>query len=137
VKVTVAGVTSIAMNHPLQVPAGQQRDLDVGEAVIITSAAEVGCNEIASADGAARYILAAYNVGTSATSSTGIQISGDTTVDESPTLPARRDAALLAGPQLGAAADVILEADGDQVQVESHEDEDAHLDLLRRDRKQY
>ena len=52
VKATVNGTDTNTFEHPLLVT---QRDLDVGEAAILTDPSEVGCNELSSADGAARY----------------------------------------------------------------------------------
>ena len=87
VKATVNGTDTNTFDHPLQVT---QRDLDVGEATIIGNASEVGCNEITSAGGTARYVIAAYNTSTNPTSSAGIQISGDPVGEEPVTLARRR-----------------------------------------------
>ena len=73
VKATVNGTDTNTFDHPLQVT---QRALGVGEATIIGNASEVGCNEITSAGGTARYVIAAYNTSTNPTSSAGIRSPG-------------------------------------------------------------
>lgn len=74
VQVTQGGMAGVAVSRPLQVP---QRTLGVGESVIVTNVAEVGCNEIMPSGGTSRYVLAVYSAGTSPTTSTGVQVSGD------------------------------------------------------------
>ncbi len=76
VQVTQGGMTGVALARTL---LASQRTLAVGESVIVTSTAEVGCNEIMPSGGESRYIVAVYNAGTSPTASTGIQISADAT----------------------------------------------------------
>lgn len=76
VQVTQGGMTGVALARTLLAP---QRALGVGESVIVTNTAQVGCNEIMPSGGASRYIVAVYNAGTSPTTSTGVQISADPT----------------------------------------------------------
>jgi hypothetical protein len=62
---------------------GNVRTLSVGQAVIIRNSAQVPCNEIASANGSARYFVTVYSANTSATANDPFQISSDPT-DEAP-----------------------------------------------------
>jgi hypothetical protein len=78
VQVTQGGMTGVPVARTLLAP---QRTLGVGESVIVTNTAQVGCNEIMPSGGASRYIVAVYNTSTSPTSSSGIQISADPTGD--------------------------------------------------------
>jgi IPT/TIG domain len=74
VQVQQGGMAGAPVPHPL---LASQRTLAVGESVIVTDVAQVGCNEIMPSGGASRYLVAVYNAGTSPTSSTGLQISAD------------------------------------------------------------
>ena len=76
VQVTRAGMTGVPVSHPVQV---KQRTLAVGESVVLTHFTDTGCNELASADGPARYVVAVYNAHSSPNASTTVQISGDPT----------------------------------------------------------
>ncbi|WP_134740904.1 IPT/TIG domain-containing protein [Nocardioides sp. 503] len=119
VQATVNGTTTNAVTHPLQVA---QRDLEVGEATVVDPS-EAACNEIASADGAARYVVAAFNTATDPGSSSGIRFSSDPVAGE----PAS------AHPQ-----PLALDGDADAPdELGQAEDGEAHLELLRQNRRQY
>ena len=131
VQATVSGVETNTVNHPLQVP---QRDLDVGEAAIVTDVSEVGCNELASADGPARYVIAVYDAGTSPTTSSGFQLSADSTGGSAGS--GGRGSLTLDGPGEDALADHV-HAERGVAELDSPDGGDAHLDLLERNREQY
>lgn len=115
VTATVGGTPLNTIEHPLLVP---QRDLDVGEATIVTDLTQIGCNEITSANGPARYVVAAYNVATSPASSAGIRLSSDP-VDDGSAPPAPR------GEDLeGVPSDAVGEGD-------------EHTELLEKNRAAY
>ena len=126
VQVTTGGMTGVAIARNLLAP---QRTLNVGESVIVTNTAEVGCNEIMPSGGSARYVMAVYNAGTSPTTGTGIQISGDphANVDAAPTGPASA-ARLAVPPALGGALSGALAPPSD---------EERHLELLEKNRAEY
>ena len=98
VQVTQGGMTGVALARTLLAP---QRTLAVGESVVVTSTAQVGCNEIMPSGGASRYIVAVYNAGTSPTSSTGVQISADPT--GAPAVASSLSPSLQAAPSLNGA----------------------------------
>lgn len=122
VQVTTGGMTGVAIARNLLAP---QRTLNVGESVIVTNTAEVGCNEIMPSGGTARYVMAVYNAGTSPSVSAGIQISGDplSAPDAAPTGPASA-ARIYAPPALGGA-------------LAPPSDEQRHLELLEKNRAEY
>jgi hypothetical protein len=74
VQVTQGGMTGVAVARDLLAP---QRTLGVGESVVVTSAAQVGCNEIMPSGVNSRYVMAVYNTSSSPTSSVAVQLSGD------------------------------------------------------------
>jgi hypothetical protein len=120
VKATVSGTDTNTLNHALQVT---QRDLAVGEAAIIDDASQVGCNEITSAGGAARYVIAAYNTSTSPAANAPIQLSSDPS--DGAAVSSASDDEPVAG---------LVEERGD---LESPESGEAHLRLLKGNREQY
>jgi len=135
VQATVSGTPTNTVNHPLLV---NQRDLDLGEAVIIDQAAQVGCNELTSAGGPAKYVIAAYNTSTNPTNNAQIQFSADDTADETgqdaEAVSGRRMSSDLAGP--GPASDLVL-GDTTPEQPTSQAEGDEHLELLEKNRQQY
>jgi hypothetical protein len=100
VQVTQGGMKGAAFSHPLQ---GNVRTLAPGQSVIVTDAAQAGCNELASAGGAARYTVAVFNDNPSPGASAAVQVSGDAAAQAPPlpALPALRAPAVVqhaAGP---------------------------------------
>jgi hypothetical protein len=120
VQVTQGGMTGVAVASPLQ---AVQRTLGVGESVIVTNTAEVGCNEIMPSGGASRYVMAVYNAGTSPTVSVGIQVSGDPTV--APDALSASVSPALVTPRMSQAAEMTPPDGGD-----------AHWRLLEGNRRQ-
>ncbi|HYH78519.1 MAG TPA: IPT/TIG domain-containing protein [Longimicrobium sp.] len=76
VPVTVAtgGMKGAGYNHPLQVT---QRTVAVGQALVTATSAESYCNELPSANGAARYVVAVFNDNTSPSANAPFQFSAD------------------------------------------------------------
>lgn len=120
VQVTQGGMTGVAVSRPLLAP---QRTLAVGGSVVVTSTAEVGCNEIMPSGGESRYIVAVYNAGTSPTSATGIQISGDPTA-----APAQAEPSLSPSLQVSP-----LAVNASRAQAAS---DDRHMWLLENNRRE-
>ena len=123
VQATVDGTPTNEVTHPV---LGTRHDLDVGEASIIDDATKVGCTEISSAGGPARYVIAAYNTSTDPGAASGIRLSGDV-VGEAPASlqkPEEHD-----HPGL----DVV---DGDPP-VGHLDGGDGHTELLQKNRRQY
>ncbi len=81
VQVTQGGMKGAAFSHPLQ---GNVRTLAPGQTVIVTDAAQAGCNELASAAGAARYTVAVFNDNPSPGASAAVQVSGDAAASAAP-----------------------------------------------------
>lgn len=144
VTATVDGVETNTVRHPLEVA---ERDLDVGESVILDDAAEVGCNELASADGPAKYVIAAYNADANRNANAPFRLSADGVDGASAPLDAQGDgeAETLTGPTAGdtagdTASDTAPEAGHDDahlVQPEWHAHDEAHQRLLQTNREQY
>jgi hypothetical protein len=78
VQVTSNGMKGVATSRPLLVP---QRSLAVGEAVVVTDAAQVGCNELVPTGGNARYVVSVYNATTSTSSNAPFWVSPDGAAD--------------------------------------------------------
>jgi hypothetical protein len=74
IAVTTGGMKGASYNQPLQVT---QRTVPVGQAVITTSASDSYCNELTSAGGAARYVVAVFSDNTSPSSNSPFQFSAD------------------------------------------------------------
>ncbi len=81
VQVTTGGMKGVAAAAPLQVT---ERNVGIGQAVVLTSAAESACNEIASANGTARYIVSLFSASTSPTSNSPVQLNASPDADLSP-----------------------------------------------------
>jgi hypothetical protein len=123
VRVTADGVPGAAVDHPLQVPT---RTLAVGQSVIVTSAEQAGCNEIAAANGPARYVVAVYNANPSPAASAAFQLAGDGVASPGGALPQPRATRVTGGgaPQLSA---IVEEAMRERADL-------GHLELLEKNR---
>jgi hypothetical protein len=66
----------------------QQHSVAPGQSLVVSDAASLDCMELAAAGGTARYVVAVFNAGTSATGSVSVQISGDVTAEDA-TAPLR------------------------------------------------
>ncbi|HEU4559080.1 MAG TPA: IPT/TIG domain-containing protein [Longimicrobium sp.] len=62
VRVTQGGMMGASYEHPLQVT---QRNVGVGQALVLTSSSESACNELPATGGAARYIVSVFSASTS------------------------------------------------------------------------
>jgi len=127
VQVAASGRTGSALAHPLQVA---QRPLAVGQAAIVATAAEVGCNEIPASGGAAKYVVSVYNTSTTPTSAAAFQLSADGT---EPAAPAAADTRASASriPTMGATGlDGMMEA------ARLQRADDAHLRVLEMNRRE-
>ncbi len=123
VQVSQGGMSGVAVRRALLAP---QRTLGVGESVIVTNTAQVGCNEIMPSGGASRYVVAVYNAGTSPTTSTGIQISGDLVPDSEPVLGDGPAAARLSLPSAPSAA-----------MLQGATSDERHMRLLETNRREF
>jgi hypothetical protein len=94
VNVTTGGMKGGDHTHPLQVT---QRTVGVGQALVLTDAASSYCNELTSAGGAARYVVAVFSASTSTSSNSPFQFSADGEGAAAET-PALRAAPTLDGP---------------------------------------
>lgn len=74
VSVTSAGLQGLPVNHPV---GTTQQALAVGQAAIITDAADVTCNEIPFGGDAGRYVVTVYSVATSPNTLTDFHLSGN------------------------------------------------------------
>jgi hypothetical protein len=120
VQVTQGGMTGVAVARNLLAP---QRTLGVGESVVVTSAAQVGCNEIMPSGVDSRYVMAVYNTNSSPGSVVALQVSGDPTAAPGP-LASLSPA--LAAPRLSLAG-----------APEPTPGEDMHWRLLEKNREQF
>lgn len=120
VQATRAGMSGVPYGRNLLAP---QKTLAVGEAVFVTNTAEVGCTEIMPSGVDSRYVMAVYSAATTATTTTGVQISGDATGEEPAALQDRSPSTLV-GPALSLSG---AERTADQ----------RHLDLLEKNAEAY
>jgi len=74
VRVTRGGMTGVALGHPLQVT---EHDVPVGGVLILNGESGTACNELASAEGSARYVVSVFNTGTTPSSSSPFRFSAD------------------------------------------------------------
>ncbi len=128
VQATVNGTATNTVKHPLLVT---QHDLDVGEASIIDDAAKVGCTEIASADGDAKYMIAAYNTSTSTNTPLQIRLTSDLG-GEAPATSGTEGLDRIDGIQ---SSDLIDALGGDGLHPPQSGDE--HEQLLQKNRRQH
>jgi len=130
VPVTVAqgGMKGASYSHPLQVT---QRTVAVGQALVTSTAAESYCNELPSANGAARYIVSVFSDNTSPASNAPFQFSAD--VDggagelSSVRVPATPDA--LVAPRLS--------LDQQLAESQARVADSRHYDLMEKNRAAY
>jgi hypothetical protein len=127
VQVTASGRKGSAFEHPLQVT---QRALAVGQAAIVTSAAEVACNEIPASGGAAGYVVAVYNTSTTPTSAAAFQLSADGAEPASAAASAARPATART-PGMGAGLDGVMAAARERLA------DDRHLHILEVNRREH
>lgn len=74
VQVEADGMAGVPVARALQ---GYQRTLGVGEAVVVTNAAEVPCNELPATGGNARYLVAVFSASTSTSSNSPFEFFAD------------------------------------------------------------
>lgn len=120
-QVTQGGMTGVAMSHALLAP---QRTLAVGQSVVVTSTAEVGCNEITASGVDSKYIVAVYNTSSAPTSTVAVQVSGD---------PA---GAGVSGPVQGVSPSLSL-LQSRRMASALPTGEDRHYELLEKNRAEY
>lgn len=131
VPVTVAssGMQGATFTHPLQVT---QRTVGVGEALVLTSSSASQCNELTSAGGSARYVVAVFSANSSPSSNAPFQLSADgaaaagAVASRAPALTADRVAAPAAR-----SLDQQLQAARERVA------DQRHLELLEKNRGEY
>ncbi|HEU4881658.1 MAG TPA: IPT/TIG domain-containing protein [Longimicrobium sp.] len=121
VQVTQGGMTGVAVSRALLAP---QRTLAVGQSVVVTNTAEVGCNEITASGVDSKYVVAVYNTSSSPVSNAAVQISGD---------PA--DAGV-PGPVQGVSPSLSLLQSPRMAQA-LPTGEDRHFELLEKNRAQH
>ena len=73
VRVARGALRSAAVVHPLQV---RRHALAPGQSALLADAGEAACNELAAADGDARYVVAVYNTSLSPTASASFLLAG-------------------------------------------------------------
>jgi hypothetical protein len=122
-EVTTGGMRGVGTAHTVQVPL---RSLGVGESLVVTSAAEVGCNELAPTGGNARYVVAVYSTSTTPNSDSPFIFSSDAAGAATPVALGDHAPAVVT-PRTGAAMDQLVTPTG----------VDRHLDLLEKNRAAY
>jgi hypothetical protein len=128
VQVTQDGMKGAAFAHPL---LGNVRTLAAGEAVVVTDASQVACNELASAGGAAVYEVAVYNTNTSPAASTSFAVAGDAPGGAAGGLQAVRAPVAPAAP-----AGPGLTQGGGQLAA-AQRAEERHMAVLEMNRREY
>ena len=128
VQVTQGGMKGAPYAHPLQ---GNVRTLAAGQAVVVTDASQVGCNELASANGAAVYAVAVYNTNTSPSASTSFAVAGDAAGGAIGGLQAARAPAVPAAPAAPGLTRTGVEL------LAAQRAEERHLELLEQNRREY
>jgi hypothetical protein len=129
VNVATGGMKGGDFSHPLQVT---QRTVGVGQAVILTSSASSSCNELTSAGGAARYVVAVFSASTSPTTSSPFQFSADGEGAAPAPVSALRAPA---DPNAALVAPVSL--DGAMAAARQQAVDDRHLALMEGNRAEY
>jgi hypothetical protein len=74
IQVTTGGMRGAVHPHPV---ATTQRTIGVGQLLVLDTSTDSYCNELTSANGAARYVVAAFSASTSTASNAPFQLSGD------------------------------------------------------------
>jgi hypothetical protein len=119
--------TRATQNFATAMQGAQQHSVAPGQSLVVSDAASLDCMELSSAGGAARYVVAVFNAGTSATASVGVQISGDVTAEDA-TAPLRpSDAPLVRTPLTPEQLRAKAEDDAHQRLLEINEREYARL----------
>jgi hypothetical protein len=125
VQVTTGGMKGVAAAAPLQVT---ERTVGIGQALVLTSAAESACNELANANGAARYIVGIFNASTTPTATAPFEFSADLAGAE----PAQAQAVAQTGDAvLGRPASL----DRSMSLAQAQNADRLHLQLLERNRE--
>jgi hypothetical protein len=129
IEVTTGGMKGAAAAAPLQVT---QRTVGIGQALVLTTANESACNELASANGAARYIVSVFSASTSTASNSPFQISASPDADLAP-----GGAQMSAGqlPNVVAGQPMSLDRLMNVAQVKRSDE--LHYQLLENNRVQY
>lgn len=127
VAVTAGGETGTAA-HPLQ--AAPQRDLAVGESLVLLQEADVRCNELSQTGG--RYLVSVFNTATAAGAvSAAFELRGAAaTAGTAPPLPATRPSAGIASDDARAGGSLPAGLD----LRERRKRMEAHVEWLRKDR---
>jgi len=127
VEVTQGGLKGAAYGQPLQVT---QRTVPVGQSVVLTSSAASACNELTSAGGTARYVVAVFSANTSPASNSPFQLSADGAPADAATGPlASRSAEGLVAPH--ASLERAMEA------ARQERLDERHADLMEKNRAAY
>ena len=128
VQVTRGGMKGAAFAHPLQ---GNVRTLAAGQAVVVTDASQVSCNELAPAGGAAVYEVAVYNINNSPSSSASFAVAGDAAGGSAGGLLAARAPITPAAPAApGLTRTRVDPADDERAEAR-------HMELLEMNRREY
>jgi hypothetical protein len=127
VQAATGGKAGVPYGQPLQVA---QRTVAVGQSLVLTSSAESACNELTSAGGPARYVVAVFSANTSPSSNAPFQLSADgVAADAAPGPLASRSAEELVAPHVS--LEMAMAAARQKV------DDDRHFRLLEENREQY
>jgi len=125
VQVTKGGMKGAAFAHPLQ---GNVRNLAAGQAVVVTDASQVSCNELAAAGGAAVYEVAVYNTNPSPGSATSFAVAGDAAGGAAGGLLAARAPVTPAAPGLTRSGAELAAAERAEAR---------HMELVEMNRREY
>jgi hypothetical protein len=126
VNVTTGGMRGVNFNHPLQVT---QRTLGVGEALVLTTAADSRCNELTPTGTAARYVVTVFNVNPAPGSNAAFQFSADVEGAEPAAVQELR------APEHPAAARLTLDQAMEAARQETADRR--HYELLEGNRREY
>lgn len=127
VTVTQGGMKGMNYNQPLLVT---QRTVAVGQSLVLTSATDSWCNELTSANGAARYVVAVFSNSTSTSSNAPFQLSADVE-GESPAL------ASVQAPMPSAVVAPTLSLDDQMAAARQKVIDDRHTALLEASAREY
>lgn len=139
----VGAIATNTLQHPLQ---AVERDLDVGESLVLDDTAQIGCNELAATGGNARYLVAAFSASTSPSSNSPFTLSGAVAAD--PVTPDTANAPAVPTPPAGTGSPVSPDLDSgahDNAHEDDHglepldgpDHDDRHTELLENNRVQY
>ncbi|HEU4456405.1 MAG TPA: IPT/TIG domain-containing protein [Longimicrobium sp.] len=127
VQVTTGGMKGAASSAPLKVA---QRTVGIGQALVLTSASESACNELTSANGAARYIVSIFNNSTSPTNTAPFEFSADL----EGAAPAPAQAVAPVGDEIIGRP---VSLDGVMDVAQAQRTEARHLEILEKNREAY